>query len=162
MTARVPRNWRPGSFECDHVAALSATRRRSRGCLRDRAPMFVNGFPRLAGPGERVRLWCGTIVGAINGQPWLASLHQTSPSRYHVRPMRIAPLALDPRQDVIERSSGRGGRSGNASCAWLVHAPFGVQAWGSPAYSTPSPRLKPSLDRWIDGRRLRTKLSQGL
>lgn len=100
-------------------------------------------LPALHARGERVAVWCGTSVGAINAT-MLASLAHLPPQAQvdravaHWRDMR--------KQHVIAPITGRGGVR---TLARLVGHALGVPGIGLASLLDPSP-LQASLDRWID------------
>jgi NTE family protein len=111
-------------------------------------------LPALEARGERVTVWCGTSVGAINAV-LLASLADR-PAREQVE--HAAGLWLQMRkQDVIARIVGRGGA--RTLIRLLGHA-LGIPAVGLASLLDPSP-LKQSLDRWIDWRALDRNVRRG-
>jgi NTE family protein len=104
-------------------------------------------LPALEARGERVAVWCGTSVGAINAA-LLASLADR-PVQEQVE--HAIALWLDMRkQDVIARIAGRGGAR---TLVRLVGHALGVRSVGLASLLDPSP-LQASLDRWIDWKRL--------
>jgi NTE family protein len=104
-------------------------------------------LPALEKRGERVSIWCGTSVGAINAAV-LASL-----AHLPVQEQVEAALAIWTglrKQDVIARMVGPGGA--RMALRLFGHA-LGVPGVGLASVLDPSP-LAGSLDRWVDWQRL--------
>jgi NTE family protein len=111
-------------------------------------------LPALERHGERVTVWCGTSVGAINAAMFgsLADLPiqaQVDEAMAHWREMR--------KHHVIAPITGRGGA--RALLRLIGHA-LGVRGIGLASLLDPSP-LQASLERWIDWRRLRGNVKRG-
>jgi NTE family protein len=112
-------------------------------------------LPALEARGERVTIWCGTSVGAIN-VALLASFadlpvaEQVDAAVDTWRGMR--------KRDVISPIVGIGGWR---TLVRLVSHTIGVRGAGLASLLDPSP-LASSLDRWIDWRRLRRNVDAGL
>jgi NTE family protein len=104
-------------------------------------------LPALEKRGERVSIWCGTSVGAINSAV-LASLAHL-PVREQVDGALGIWTGLR-KQDVIARMVGPGGA--RMALRLFGHA-LGVPGVGLASVLDPSP-LAGSLDRWVDWRRL--------
>jgi NTE family protein len=104
-------------------------------------------LPALAARGERVTVWCGTSVGAINATLLASLAHRPVPEQVD----RAISLWLEMRkQDVIARIAGRGGAR---TLVRLMGHALGVPGIGLASVLDPSP-LRASLDRWIDWARL--------
>ena len=104
-------------------------------------------LPALEERGERVSIWCGTSVGAINAAV-LASLAHL-PVDEQVEGALAIWKGLR-KQDVIARIVGPGG--GRMALRLVGHA-LGVPGVGLASVLDPSP-LAGSLDRWVDWQRL--------
>jgi NTE family protein len=104
-------------------------------------------LPVLERRGERVTIWCGTSVGAINAT-MLASLADL-PVRQQVEQATVHWQGMQ-KQHVIAPLTGRGGV--RMLIRLLGHA-VGLPGFGLASLLDPSP-LQSSLDRWIDWRRL--------
>jgi NTE family protein len=112
-------------------------------------------LPALQARGERVTVWCGTSVGAINAT-MLASLADL-PAREQVD--RATELWLGMRkQDVISRIAGQGGAR---TLIKLIGHALGIRGVGLASLLDPSP-LAASLDRWIDWSRLSRNVQRGV
>jgi NTE family protein len=104
-------------------------------------------LPALAARGERVAVWCGTSVGAINATT-LASLAHLSVSD---QVEAATTLWRDMRKHhVIAPIAGRGGA--RTLIRVIGHA-LGLPGVGLASLLDPSP-LQSSLERWIDWRKL--------
>jgi NTE family protein len=104
-------------------------------------------LPALEKRGERVSIWCGTSVGAINAAV-LASL-----AHLPLEEQLEAALAIWKglrKQDVIARLAGPGGA--RMALRLFGHA-LGVPGVGLASVLDPSP-LAGNLDRWVDWQRL--------
>jgi NTE family protein len=100
-------------------------------------------LPALEERGERVAVWCGTSVGAINAT-LLASLAHLSPQE---QVDQATALWREMRkQHVVAPIAGRGGVR---TLARLVGHALGVPGIGLASLLDPLP-LQASLDRWID------------
>jgi NTE family protein len=104
-------------------------------------------LPALQARGERVSVWCGTSVGAINAAV-LASLAHLPVEEQTRRALAIWEGLR--KQDVIARIVGPGGA--RMSLRLLGHA-LGLPRVGLASLLDPSP-LADNLDRWIDWQRL--------
>ena len=104
-------------------------------------------LPALEKRGERVSIWCGTSVGAINAAV-LASLAHL-PVEEQVEGALAIWKGLR-KQDVIARMVGPGGAR---MALRLVGHALGVPGVGLASVLDPSP-LVGSLDRWVDWQRL--------
>jgi NTE family protein len=104
-------------------------------------------LPALQARGERVSIWCGTSVGAINAAV-LASLAQLPADEQTRRALALWEGLR--KRDVIARMVGPGGA--RMALRLLGHA-FGLPGVGLASLLDPSP-LAGSLDRWIDWRSL--------
>ncbi len=104
-------------------------------------------LPALEARGERVSIWCGTSVGAINAAV-LASLADL-PAEEQVR-RALATWEGLRKQDVIARMVGPGGAR---MALRLVGHAVGLPGVGLASVLDPAP-LARSLDHWIDWRRL--------
>src|SRR6516225_8764630 len=104
-------------------------------------------LPALEARGERVSIWCGTSVGAINAAV-LASLAHL-PAEEQVR-RALATWEGLRKQDVIARMVGPGGA--RMALRLFGHA-VGLPGVGLASVLDPAP-LARSLDRWVDWRRL--------
>jgi len=104
-------------------------------------------LPALEARGERVTVWCGTSVGAINAALLASLAHRSVPEQVE----HAIALWLDMRkQDVIARIAGRGGAR---TLVRLAGHALGIRSAGLAGLLDPSP-LQGSLDRWIDWARL--------
>jgi len=111
-------------------------------------------LPALQARGERVSIWCGASVGAINAVA-LASLAHLSTDE-QVR--RAEALWRDLRKpDVIARLVGVGGAR---MLLRTLGRAAGLPRVGLASLLDPSP-LAASLDRWIDWRRLSLNVGRG-
>jgi NTE family protein len=104
-------------------------------------------LPALEARGERVSIWCGTSVGAINAAV-LASLAHL-PAEHQVR-RALATWEGLRKEDVIARMVGPGGA--RMALRLFGHA-VGLPGVGLASVLDPAP-LARSLDRWIDWPRL--------
>lgn len=100
-------------------------------------------LPALEARGERVTVWCGTSVGAINATV-LASLAHLSAKEQTRSGMSLwAGLR---KQDVMSPLAGRGGV--RVATRLIGHA-LGLSGLGFASLLDPTP-LAASLDRWVD------------
>jgi len=111
-------------------------------------------LPALDRLGERVTVWCGTSVGAINAAMFGSLAHlpaqaQVDEAIGHWREMR--------KHDVMAPLTGRGG---TRAVVRLVGHALGIPGVGLASLLDPSP-LQASLDRWIDWGRLRANVKRG-
>jgi NTE family protein len=112
-------------------------------------------LPALEARGERVAVWCGTSVGAINATLLASLAHRAVPEQVD----HAIALWLEMRkQDVIARIAGRGGAR---VLVRLVGHALGVPGMGLASLLDPSP-LQASLDRWIDWTRLAHNVHEGV
>jgi NTE family protein len=111
-------------------------------------------LPALHKRGERVSIWCGTSVGAINAALF-ASLADAPPD-VQVEQLISVWKAMRKR-DVIAPIVGRGGA--RMTLRLLGHA-AGLPGVGLASLLDPSP-LASSLDRWIDWQRLDRNVRSG-
>ena len=111
-------------------------------------------LPALEARGERVAVWCGTSVGAINATMLASVAHlpvkkQAQAAIAHWRAMR--------KRHVIAPVTGLG----SARALWrLVGHTLGVPGIGLASLFDPSP-LRSSLDRWIDWARVSQNVREG-
>ncbi len=111
-------------------------------------------LPALAARGERVTVWCGTSVGAINAALLASLADRAVPEQME----HAITLWLEMRkQDVIARIAGQGGAR---TFLRLVGHALGVSGVGLASFLDPSP-LQASLDRWIDWKRLARNVQSG-
>lgn len=104
-------------------------------------------LPALEARGERIAVWCGTSVGAINAAVLASLAHLPAADQAS----EAAKLWHELRkQDVIAPIAGRGGAR---TLARLIGNSLGVPGIGLASLLDPSP-LGASLDRWIDWTRL--------
>jgi NTE family protein len=112
-------------------------------------------LPALEARGERVTIWCGTSVGAINAALLASLAHQSVAEQVdHAVELWLAMR----KQDVIARIVGHGGA--RTLVRLLGHA-LGVREIGLASLLDPSP-LQASLDRWIDWTRLAGNVDKGI
>jgi NTE family protein len=107
-------------------------------------------LPALQARGERVTVWCGTSVGAINATA-LASLPHLD-----VKQQTGAAVALWRelrKSDVIAPIAGSGGSGGLRALARLVGHGLRIPGLRFASLLDPSP-LAHSLDRWVDWKQL--------
>jgi NTE family protein len=100
-------------------------------------------LPALEARGERVEIWCGTSVGAINAAA-LSSLAHLPAEGQADGALRLWDELH--KQDVIAPLAGAGGLR---MAARLVAHALGIPGVGLASLLDPSP-LGASLDRWID------------
>ena len=105
-------------------------------------------LPALQERGERVSVWCGTSVGAINAAG-LASLAD-APARAQAAEIEEVWRSMR-KHDVMSHMIGRGGLR---TLIRLIGHGLGIPGAGLAGLLDSSP-LQASLDRWIDWRRLR-------
>jgi NTE family protein len=111
-------------------------------------------LPALEARGERVSIWCGTSVGAINATALASLAHlpvkeQVSQTLALWRAMR--------KQDVISPIAGRGGAR---ILTRLVRHALGIRGAALASLLDASP-LADSLDRWIDWSQLQSNVRRG-
>ena len=111
-------------------------------------------LPALAARGENVSIWCGTSVGAINSAVMASSAHLPVAEQVE---HAVAVWEGLRRQDVIARLLGPGGA--RMMFRLLAHG-LGVPGVALASLLDPSP-LTPTLDRWIDWRRLARNVATG-
>jgi NTE family protein len=112
-------------------------------------------LPALEARGERVSVWCGTSVGAINATTFAALSHlpveeQVEGALARWREMR--------KKDVMAPIVGAGGA--RTMLRLLAHV-LGVRQVSLAGLLDPSP-LGPSLDRWTDWRMLSRNVERGV
>jgi NTE family protein len=111
--------------------------------------------PALAARGERVEIWCGTSVGAINAAALASFAHLDAQEQVD------AALALWDalnKRDVIAPIAGVGGLR---MAARLIGHALGIPGVGIASLLDPGP-LAGSLDRWIDWERLAANVDAGV
>jgi NTE family protein len=112
-------------------------------------------LPALEARGERVAIWCGTSVGAINAATY-ASLADLSPVE---QAQRADALWRGMRKrDVVSPIVGSGGAR---TLLRLLGNGFGLKGLGLASLLDPAP-LGASLDRWIDWDRLDANVASGI
>ncbi len=109
-------------------------------------------LPALEKRGERVSIWCGTSVGAINATALASRAHL--PVAEQVEGSLAVWKGLR-KQDVIARMVGPGGA--RMALRLFGHA-LGVPGVGLASVLDPSP-LAGNLDRWVDWQRLARNVS---
>jgi NTE family protein len=112
-------------------------------------------LPALEARGERVTIWCGTSVGAINAAT-LASLAHLPAAEQTEEALRLWD-ELD-KQDVMAPLAGVGGLR---MLARLIAHALGMPGVGLASVLDPSP-LGASLERWIDWSRLQRNVEDEL
>jgi NTE family protein len=100
-------------------------------------------LPALEARGERVTVWCGTSVGAINATMLASLAHLPVPEQVGQAAANWSEMR---KHDVIAPITGRGGM--RMLMRLFGHA-IGVPGVGLASLLDPSP-LQHSLDRWID------------
>jgi NTE family protein len=111
-------------------------------------------LPALETRGERVSIWCGTSVGAINATAMASLAHLPAAEQTQIG----VKLWRDLRKgDVIAPIVGSGGLR---TAVRLVGHGLGVPGLRFASLLDPSP-LAGSLDRWIDWRRLAENVRSG-
>jgi NTE family protein len=112
-------------------------------------------LPALEARGERVTVWCGTSVGAINAALLASLAHRPVAEQVD----HAIALWLEMRkQDVIARIVGHGGVR---TLVRLVGHALGFRGVGLASLLDPAP-LQASLDRWIDWTRLAGNVNKGI
>jgi NTE family protein len=112
-------------------------------------------LPALEARGERVTVWCGTSVGAINAALLASLAHRPVPEQVD----HAIALWLEMRkQHVIARIAGRGGAR---TLVRLMSHALGIRGLGLASLLDPSP-LQASLDRWIDWTQLAGNVHKGI
>jgi NTE family protein len=111
-------------------------------------------LPALEARGERVSIWCGTSVGAINATAMasLAHLPVSEQTRIGVKLWRELRKG-----DVVAPIVGRGGLR---TAVRVVGHGLGIPGLRFASLLDPSP-LAGSLDRWIDWRQLADNVENG-
>jgi NTE family protein len=109
----------------------------------------------LEARGERVTIWCGTSVGAINATA-LASLAHREPADQVAHTLELWSAMR--KQDVMAPIAGRGGL--RILGRLIAHA-LGVRGMPLASVLDPSP-LAASLDGWIDWSQLQTNVRRGM
>jgi NTE family protein len=110
-------------------------------------------LPALEARGERIEVWCGTSVGAINAAV-LSSLAHLPAAEQADAALRLWDELR--KEDVIAPLAGAGGI--RMAARLLGHA-LGIPGVGLASLLDPSP-LGPSLDRWIDWAQLAANVEQ--
>ena len=100
-------------------------------------------LPALTARGERVSVWCGTSVGAINATMFASLAHLAVPAQVEQALARWRQMR---KRDVIAPLTGRGGLR---TLMRAVGHTLGIPGIGLASLLDPSP-LQSSLDRWID------------
>ena len=111
-------------------------------------------LPALQARGERVSMWCGTSVGAINAAS-LASLADLAADEQAQHAVALWERLR--KQDVMAPIVGTGGAR---MLLRLVGHTLGLPGVGLASLLDPSP-LAGSLDRWIDWQRLESNIATG-
>jgi NTE family protein len=104
-------------------------------------------LPALEARGERVEIWSGTSVGAINATMLASLAHLSAEAQVEGALERWDEMR---KQDVIARIAGRGGARALLRAAGHL---LGLPGAGIASLLDPSP-LQASLDRWIDWKQL--------
>lgn len=104
-------------------------------------------LPALVARGERVEIWSGTSVGAINATMFASLAHLSTQAQVDGALERWGEMR---KQDVIAPIAGRGGA--RALLRAVGHL-LGVPGTEIASLLDPSP-LQDSLDRWIDWKQL--------
>lgn len=112
-------------------------------------------LPVLEARGERVSLWCGTSVGAINATAFASRAHLSAGRQAEAA--RAVWLGMRKR-DVISPIIGRGGLH---TLARAVGHIVGAPGTGFASLLDPAP-LAASLDRWIDWDQLEANVQNRL
>jgi NTE family protein len=112
-------------------------------------------LPALEERGERVEIWCGTSVGAINAAA-LSSLAHLPADEQAERALALWRELT--KQDVISPIAGVGGVR---MIARLIGHALGLPGVAVASLLDPSP-LAASLDRWIDWDRLAANVDEGV
>jgi NTE family protein len=111
-------------------------------------------LPALQARGERVSIWCGTSVGAINAAALASLAHHPADKQAQ---QAVAPWEALRKHDVIAPIVGSGGAR---TLLRLVAHTLGLPGVGLASVLDPSP-LAGSLDRWIDWGRLEHNMRAG-
>jgi NTE family protein len=111
-------------------------------------------LPALAARGERVSIWCGTSVGAINATA-LASLAHLEADEQTAGALQLWEGMR--KRDVIAPIVGSGGARTLARVAGHL---LSLRGLGLAGLLDPSP-LAPTLDRWIDFSQLAANVRSG-
>jgi NTE family protein len=112
-------------------------------------------LPALEARGERVSVYCGTSVGAINATTLAAVAHLPAEEQVSVALQRWRDLR---KGDVIAPIAGGGGA--RTVVRLLAHA-LGVYRVSLASLLDPTP-LRSSLDRWTDWRMLARNVERGV
>jgi len=112
-------------------------------------------LPALDARGERVAVWCGTSVGAINATMLASVAHMPVKEQMQAA---IAYWRAMRKRDVIASVTGLG--SARALMRLVGHT-LGVPGIGLASLLDPSP-LRSSLDRWIDWDRVSVNVRDGI
>ena len=110
-------------------------------------------LPALHARGERVEIWSGTSVGAINATMLASLAHLPVETQVDGALARWEEMR---KQDVIARIAGRGGA--RTLLRALAHA-IGMPRAGLAGLLDPSP-LQASLDRWVDWAQLNRNIDR--
>jgi NTE family protein len=111
-------------------------------------------LPALQERGERVSIWCGTSVGAVNSAAFASFAHLPAVDQSE---RAAAPWTALRKHDVIAPIVGIGGAR---MLMRLVGHTLGLPGVGLASLLDPSP-LAGSLDRWIDWDRLEDNMAAG-
>ncbi len=112
-------------------------------------------LPALEARGERVSVWCGTSVGAINATMLASLAHLPASAQVEQATTNWSEMR---KRDVISPIAGRGGL--RTLTRAIGHA-LGVPGVGLSSLLDPSP-LQASLERWIDWSMLRRNVQRGV
>ena len=135
------------------MAMISSPSRRRRPRAAEIGAMSVL-LPALEARGERVSIWCGTSVGAINATA-LASLAHLPVTEQVSRTLALWRAMR--KQDVISPIAGPGGAR---ILTRLVKHALGIRGAALASLLDASP-LADSLDQWIDWPRLQSNVRRG-
>jgi NTE family protein len=111
-------------------------------------------LPALQARGERVSIWCGTSVGAINAAALASLAHLPADQQAQ---QAVAPWEGLRKQHVIAPIVGSGGAR---MLLRMVGHTLGLPGVGLASVLDPSP-LARSVDRWIDWQRLEYNMTTG-
>src|ERR1700730_9075909 len=111
-------------------------------------------LPELDARGERVEIWCGTSVGAINATVLASRAHLPVKEQIESSATLWRELVKD---DVIAPIAGSGGAR---TLLRLVGHALGIPGVGLASLLDPSP-LAGSLDRWIEWDTLAANVRRG-
>jgi NTE family protein len=112
-------------------------------------------LPALAARGERVSIWCGTSVGAINATVFASLAQQSAAEQVEGALGRWAQMR---KQDVIAPIAGRGGA--RILGRLIAHA-LGIKGFPLASVLDASP-LGASLEGWIDFGQLAANVRAGI